>query len=129
VPSQWAPQSTFKSQFGPSGADFAKAYAAKYNTPPSYESAGGYACGLILQRAIEQAGGPDSAKVTAALNSTDITTFYGRTQFATADNNHGLQVGHSMILAQWQKDKSGKLTKEVVWPLAGKSANLVYPIH
>ncbi len=34
-----------------------------------------------------------------------------------------------MILAQWQKDKSGKLTKEVVWPLAGKSANLVYPIH
>jgi len=129
VPSQWAPQSTFKSQYGPSGADFAKAYAAKYNTPPSYESAGGYVCGLILQRAIEQAGGPDSAKVAAALNSTDITTFYGRTQFATADNNHGLQVGHSMILAQWQKDKSGKLTKEVVWPLAGKSANLVYPIH
>ncbi len=129
VPSQWAPQSTFKSQYGPSGAEFAKAYAAKYNTPPSYESAGGYVCGLILQRAIEQAGGPDSAKVAAALNATDITTFYGRTQFATADNNHGLQVGHSMILAQWQKDKSGKLTKEVVWPLAGKSANLVYPIH
>jgi len=129
VPSQWAPQSTFKSQYGPSGAEFAKAYAAKYNTPPSYESAGGYVCGLILQRAIEQAGGTDSAKVAAALNSTDITTFYGRTQFATADNNHGLQVGHSMILAQWQKDKSGKLTKEVVWPLAGKSANLVYPIH
>jgi len=129
VPSQWAAQSTFKSQYGPSGADFAKAYAAKYNTPPSYESAGGYACGLILQRAIEQAGGPDSAKVAAALNSTDITTFYGRTQFATAANNHGLQVSHSMILAQWQKDKSGKLVKEVVWPLVGKSANLVYPIH
>jgi len=129
VPSQWAPQSTFKSQYGPSGAEFAKAYQAKYNTPPSYESAGGYVCGLILQRAIEQAGGLDSAKVAAALNSTDITTFYGRTQFATADNQHGLQVGHSMILAQWQKDKSGKLVKEVVWPLAGKSASLVYPIH
>ncbi len=129
VPSQWAPQSTFKSQYGPSGADFAKAYQAKYNTPPSYESAGGYACGLILQRAIEQAGGPDSTKVASALNATDITTFYGRTQFATAANDHGLQVGHSMILAQWQKDKSGKLVKEVVWPLAGKSANLVYPIH
>ena len=129
VPSQWAPQSTFKAQYGPSGADFAKAYQAKYNTAPSYESAGGYVCGLILQRAIEQAGGIDSAKVAAALNSTDITTFYGRTQFATAASDHGLQVGHSMILAQWQKDKSGKLVKEVVWPLAGKSANLVYPIH
>lgn len=129
VPSQWAPQSAFKAQYGPSGADFAKAYAAKYNTPPSYESAGGYASGLILQRAIEQSGGIDTAKVADALNATDITTFYGRTKFSTAANEHGLQVGHSMVLAQWQKDKSGKLVKEVVWPLAGKSANLVYPMR
>jgi branched-chain amino acid transport system substrate-binding protein len=129
VPSQWEPQSAFKAEYGPSGADFAKAYTTKYNTPPSYESAGGYASGMILQRAIEQAGGIDSAKVAAALNATDITTFYGRTKFATAANDHGLQVGHSMVLAQWQKDKSGKLVKQVVWPLAGKSANMVYPIH
>ena len=129
VPSQWEPQSAFKAQYGPSGADFAKAYTAKYNTPPSYESAGGYASGLILQRAIEQAGGIDGAKVAQALNATDITTFYGRTKFATAANEHGLQVGHSMVLAQWQKDKSGKLVKQVVWPLAGKSANLLYPMH
>ncbi len=129
VPSQWEPQSAFKAQYGPSGADFAKAYNAKYNAPPSYESAGGYACGLILQRAIEQAGGVDSVKVAQALNATDVTTFYGRTKFSTAANEHGLQVGHSMVLAQWQKDKSGKLTKEVVWPVAGKSANLMYPIH
>jgi len=129
VPSQWALQSGFKAQYGPSGANFAKDYKAKYNADPSYESAGGYACGMILQRAIEQAGGIDSARVAAALNATDITTFYGRTQFATAANDHGLQVGHSMILAQWQKDKSGKLVKQVVWPPAGKSANLVYPIH
>jgi branched-chain amino acid transport system substrate-binding protein len=129
VPSQWEPQSAFKAQYGPSGADFAKAYSAKYNTPPSYESAGGYASGLILQGAIEKAGGIDSAKVAEALNASDVTTFYGRTKFSTAANEHGLQVGHSMVLAQWQKDKSGKLVKEVVWPLAGKSANLVYPIH
>jgi branched-chain amino acid transport system substrate-binding protein len=129
VPSQWEPQSAFKAQYGPSGADFAKAYTAKFNTPPSYESAGGYASGLVLQRAIEQAGSTDSAKVAAALNATDITTFYGRSKFATEANQHGLQVGHAMVLAQWQKDKSGKLVKQVVWPLAAKSANLVYPIH
>ena len=129
VPSQWEPQSAFKAQYGPSGADFAKTYTAKYNAPPSYESAGGYGCGLILQRAIEQAGGIDSAKVAQALNSTDVTTFYGRTKFSTASTEHGLQAGHSMVLAQWQKDKSGKLVKEVVWPLAGKSANLNYPMH
>jgi branched-chain amino acid transport system substrate-binding protein len=129
VPSQWEPQSAFKAQYGPSGPEFAKAYTARYNTPPSYESAGGYASGMILQRAIEQAGGIDAAKVAEALNATDITTFYGRTKFATAAGEHGLQVGHSMVLAQWQKDKSSKLNKEVVWPTLGKSANLNYPIR
>src|SRR5271157_374161 len=129
VPSQWEPQSAFKAQYGPSGADFAKAYSAKYNSQPSYESAGGYACGLILQGAIEKAGGIDSDKVAEALNANDVTTFYGRTKFSAAAADHGLQVGHSMVLAQWQKDKSGKLAKEVVWPLAGKSANVNYPIR
>jgi len=129
VPSQWEPQATFKAQYGPSGDEFGKAYTAKYNAPPSYESAGGYASGLILQRAIEQAGGIDTAKVSDALNSTDITTFYGRSKFSTQANEHGLQVGHAISLAQWQKDKSGKLAKQVVWPLAGKSADLMYPIH
>ena len=129
VPSQWAPQSSFKAEYGPSGATFAKDYKAKYNADPSYESAGGYACGIILQRAIEKAGGIDTAKVADLLNATDVTTFYGRTKFSTAANEHGLQVGHAMILAQWQKDKSGQPAKPVVWPLAAKSANLAYPMH
>lgn len=129
VPSQWEPQSEFKAQYGPSGADFNKAYSAKYNSPPSYESAGGYASGLVLQRAIEQAGGTDTAKVAQALNNTDLTTFYGKTKFSTSPSEHGLQVGHSMVLAQWQKDESGKQVKQVVWPQAAKSAVLVYPIH
>jgi branched-chain amino acid transport system substrate-binding protein len=129
VPSQWEPQTAFKAQYGPSGIDFAKTYTAKYNTPPSYESAGGYACGMVLQRAIEQAGGTDTAKVSDALNATDIMTFYGRTKFATTPGEHGLQVGHAMVLAQWQKDKAGKLVKQVVWPLAAKSADLKYPMR
>jgi branched-chain amino acid transport system substrate-binding protein len=128
VPSQWEPQVTFKPQYGPTGAEFAKAYKAKYNAEPSYESAGGYAAGLILQRAIEQAGGTDTAKVANVLNNTDITTFYGRTKFSTDAKDHGLQVGHAMVIAQWQKGKSGAPVKEVVWPLAAKSANVVYPI-
>jgi branched-chain amino acid transport system substrate-binding protein len=129
VPSQWEPQVALKAQYGPSAADFAKWYKAKYNSEPSYESAGGYAAGLILQRAIEQAGTTDTAKVVDALNKTDVTTFYGRTKFSTEAKDHGLQVGHAMVLAEWQKDKSGKPVKQVVWPLALKSANLVYPIR
>jgi branched-chain amino acid transport system substrate-binding protein len=129
VPSQWEPQVSLKAQYGPSGADFAKSYKAKYNSEPSYESAGGYAAGLVLQRAIEQAGTTDTAKVADALNKTDVMTFYGRSKFSTDAKDHGLQVGHAMVLAQWQKDKSGKPVKQVVWPLALKSANLAYPIR
>jgi len=129
VPSQWEPQTTFKPQLGPTGAEFAKAYEAKYKAPPSYESAGGYAAGLVLQHALEQAGSVDTAKVAAALNATDTVTFYGQVKFATAPGEHGLQIGHTMMLAQWQKDKSGQLVKQVVWPIAGKTANLIYPIH
>jgi branched-chain amino acid transport system substrate-binding protein len=129
VPSQWEPQVTFKVQYGSSGAEFAKWYTAKYKAEPSYESAGGYAAGLVLQRAIELAGSTETARVADALNKTDILTFYGRTQFSTAPSEHGLQKGHAVVEAQWQKDKSGKPMKQVVWPLAAKSANLIYPIH
>jgi branched-chain amino acid transport system substrate-binding protein len=129
VPSQWEPQLAAKPQFGPTVPEFNKAYTAKYNSEPSYESAGGYACGLVLQHVIEQAGSIDAEKVAGALNALDATTFYGRTKFATAPGEHGLEVGHTMVIAQWQKDKSGKLVKQVIWPLANKSANLVYPIH
>jgi branched-chain amino acid transport system substrate-binding protein len=128
VPSQWEPQVKVKQQFGPSVEQFAKDYQAKYNVEASYESAGGYAAGLILQHAIEQAGSLESDKVANALNATDATTFYGRTKFATEANQHGLQQGHSMVLAQWQKDKSGKLVKQVVWPDASKSAPVMFPI-
>lgn len=129
VPSQWEPQVAVKPQFGPTVAQFVKDYQDKYKAEASYESAGGYAAGLILQHAIEQAGGIDSAKVAAALNAMDVTTFYGRTKFSTAAADHGLQLGHTMVLAQWQKDKAGKPVKHVVWPLASKSADLKYPIH
>ena len=35
VPSQWEPQSAFKAQYGPSGAEFNKAYSAQYNPLPA----------------------------------------------------------------------------------------------
>ncbi|HVP44439.1 MAG TPA: amino acid ABC transporter substrate-binding protein [Terriglobales bacterium] len=129
VPSQWEPQVMSKPQFGPSVTQFVKDYEAKFKAEASYESAGGYAAGLVLQHAIEQAGSLDSDKVAAVLNSMDVTTFYGRTKFSAAAADHGLQVGHTMVIAQWQKDKSGKLVKQVVWPAASKSADLKYPIY
>jgi branched-chain amino acid transport system substrate-binding protein len=127
VPSQWEVQVSYKPQFGPTTPEFAKAFEDKFNARPDYHSASGYTSGMILQHAIEQAGSIDPEKVTATLNATDVTTFFGPIKFATDPEHHGLQAVHEMVLAQWQK-VNGKPGRQVVWPEAAKSADLIYPI-
>jgi branched-chain amino acid transport system substrate-binding protein len=127
VPSQWEIQVSYKPQFGPTRDEFEKAFRDKFNAPPDYHAASGYADGLILQHAIEQAGSVDTEKVTAALNAMDATIFFGHIKFATDPGHHGLQEAHEMVLAQWQ-DMNGKLGRQVVWPQAAQSADLLYPI-
>jgi branched-chain amino acid transport system substrate-binding protein len=125
VPSQWAPQVTYKPDFGPNAQDFGKRFSTKYKIDPGYHAAGGYTAGLLLQHAIEEAGSIEQAKVAAALNKLDVTTMFGRTKFSTEPKEHGLQLAHAMVLSQWQK-KNGTLTKEVIWPSAAKTAEILY---
>jgi branched-chain amino acid transport system substrate-binding protein len=127
-PSQWEPQVKYKPQVGPTGAEFVKAFEAKYHEVPDYHAASGYTDGLILQYALEQANSLDTEKVAAALNATDVTTFFGHIKFATDPAHHGLQVGHTMVLGQWQK-VNGKPVKQVVWPTDAASAKMLYPIY
>jgi branched-chain amino acid transport system substrate-binding protein len=127
VPSQWEVQVSYKPQFGPTTEEFAKAFEDKFRVKADYHSASGYAAGAILQRAIEQANSIEPEKVAAALNATDVTTFFGHIKFATDPGHHGLQTTHEMVLAQWQK-VNGKPGRQVVWPDAAKSANLIYPL-
>jgi branched-chain amino acid transport system substrate-binding protein len=124
VPSQWEIQVKYQPQFGPTAAAFAKAFEEKFNIAADYHSASGYAGGGMLQHAIEKAGSIDTDKVAAALNTTDVTTFFGHIKFATDAKRHGLQIGHTMVLAQWQM-KNGILTREVVWPEAARTADIM----
>ena len=137
-PSQWEPLAKYTPEsakaaglewYGPSVGEFVSAYTARFNEEPSYHSAGGYAAGLILQRAIEKAGSLDTEKVKAALESLNMLTCYGHIQFDTSAEAHGLQIGHEMVYVQWQKDAQDKLVKQVVWPEEGKSAEALYPLH
>jgi branched-chain amino acid transport system substrate-binding protein len=137
-PSQWEPLAQYSPEaasaagvewFGPTVQEFVEAYKAAYNEEPSYHSAGGYAAGLILQQAIETADSSDTEKLKAALDGLNRMTFFGHTQFDTSAEHHGLQIGHEMVYIQWQKDASGVLVKQVVWPEAGQSAAAVYPIR
>ncbi len=137
-PSQWEPLSKFTAEsaqaaglewYGMNAPDFVAAYKAKFSEDPSYHSAGGYAAGLILQKAIEKAGSIETDKVKAALDGIDMLTFYGHVKFDTSEKSHGLQIGHEMVYIQWQKDAQGKLIKQVVWPAEGKSSDALYPIR
>jgi len=127
VPSQWELQVNYKPQFGPTTAAFAKAFQDKFHLKADYHAASGYTSGVVLQHAIELAGSIDPEKVTAALNGMDITTFFGHIKFMTDPGHHGLQAAHEMVLAQWQM-VNGKLGRQVVWPQAAKSADLLFPI-
>ena len=137
-PSQWEPAAKYSPDaakaaglewFGTTGEDFTKAYQAAHDgEDPSYHVAGGYAAGLILQKAIEAAGSVDKEAVLKALDATDMMIFFGHIKFDTSADAHGLQVGHDMIIIQWQKD-GDKLVKEVVWPEAGATAEAIYPLH
>ena len=59
VPSQWELQVNYKPQFGPTTAEFAKAFQDKFHAKADYHAASGYTCGVILQHAIEQANSID----------------------------------------------------------------------
>jgi branched-chain amino acid transport system substrate-binding protein len=135
-PSQWEPLADYTPEaaeaaglewLGPTEAEFAEAYEAQFGEEPSYHAAGGYAAGLVLQKALMDAGSTDPEAVKAALDAMDILTFYGRIKFDTSPEAHGLQIGHSMVYIQWQEGPEG-LEKQVVWPPEGATADALYPL-
>jgi len=114
--------------FGTNGEDFAAAYNAATGENPSYHVAGGYAAGLVLQKAIIDADSVDTEAVKEALNAMDLMTFYGHIKFDTSDESHGLQTAHKMVVAQWQKNDAGELVRVIVAPAGVKLAEPLYPI-
>jgi branched-chain amino acid transport system substrate-binding protein len=114
--------------FGPTGEDFAAAYEAAYGDPPTYHVAGGYAAGLVLQKAIIDADSVDPEAVKAALNAMNLMTFFGGTKFDTSEEAHGLQIAHDMVVAQWQKNDAGELERVIIAPADVATADALYPI-
>lgn len=137
-PSQWEPLAEFSEEaakaagmawYGPSSKGFVDAYKAAYTEEPSYHAAGGYAAGMLLQKAIEAAGSLDTQAIKSAMDNVDMLTFFGHLKFDTSAERHGLQTGHSMVYIQWQKDSAGALMKQVVWPAEGATAKSLFPVR
>jgi len=134
-PSQWEPGVKYSPEaakklgipwYGPTVEEFVNAYKAKYGKLPGYHAAGGYAAGLLLQYVIEHVG-LDTEKAKKLLDSLDLMTFWGHIKFYSGADKHGLQIGHSMVLVQWQKE-NGKLVKVIIYPEEAAQAKPLYPI-
>jgi branched-chain amino acid transport system substrate-binding protein len=114
--------------FGPTGEEFAAAYQTAFGDPPTYHVAGGYAAGLVLEKAIIDADSVDPEAVKAALNAMNLFIFYGGIQFDTSDEAHGLQIAHKMVVAQWQKNDVGDLVRVIIAPADVRTADPLYPV-
>jgi branched-chain amino acid transport system substrate-binding protein len=109
-PSQWEPGAGVQPDVGPAGPEFVARYRDQFREEPDYPAAQAYAAGLVAQFCVNAAGTLRDEPLRDAAARLAFTTFYGG--FAL-DAATGEQVGHRLVLTQWQDG-----AKPVVWPAA-----------
>jgi ABC-type branched-subunit amino acid transport system substrate-binding protein len=107
-PSQWEPGAASRPDAGPAAAEFATRFRTRYGIAPDYPAAQAYAAGLIIERCVELAGTLRDDALREAANALGVRTFYGDFRL---DPITGEQVGHTLVIVQWQKG-----AKRIVWP-------------
>ncbi len=93
-------------------------------------AAGGFAGGLLFERAIKEVGELDQAAIAEELQTfdtreSDFVLPFGNGEYAVDEN--GLQVAHRPSLGQWQEQDDGEMGLETVWPEAVQTAEPIYP--
>ena len=120
-PAQWLATVPLQIDEGPDAAWFVTHYKRSFNAEPAYPAVQSFAAGLLFARCLRDNGGDidDEAQLTTARQLT-CTTLYGR---FSLDPISGLQVGHQVLLVQWQQG-----VRRVVWPLEYAERPLHYPL-
>ncbi len=108
--------------FGPTQDEFLVLFKeiSGSDEKPSYHAAEGAAAVLSYAYAIEKAQSLDPEKVREAMNDIEFMTLYGVWKI---DPETGKQIGHEMVIIQWQGG-----TKKIIWPEAAANADPYYPI-
>jgi branched-chain amino acid transport system substrate-binding protein len=92
----------------PGAREFVESYRKEFpGADSSYHAAAGYGGCEILVEAVRRAGSLDSEKLRQALLTLDRNTVFGRFRV----DQDGAQIGHKVLLFQWQDGK-----KVIVWP-------------
>jgi len=107
-PSQWEPRVLYPHIKGPNSEWFSAHFKKNFGGPPDYTAAQGFATGVVIQEAIQHAGGVKDERLREAVADLDIHTFYGGFRI---DPKSGCQIGHQTLLVHWQKGE-----KVVIWP-------------
>ncbi len=84
----------------PGGFDIAYRYEQKHHMYPSYDAAGGYAAGQVLEAAVRLAGTVDKAAVRDQLATLKFRSILGNYRVGPT----GLQRAKSTYLVQCQED-------------------------
>jgi branched-chain amino acid transport system substrate-binding protein len=116
-PCQWLPSVALPTEEGPEATWFVNAYRDSTGEEPPYPAAAAFAAGVLYARCLREAGSADDAAILAAANSLDVRTLFGSFRL---DPETGLQVGHQMLVVQWQQG-----VRHVVWPPERAERSLV----
>ena len=117
-PTQWAETMSYEGKYFGSARKFFDDYTKEYGDNPPYQAAQASAAVLVWKEAFERANSFDTDKLRAALNATDMRTFYGGIKFDASGKN----MAKPMALRQIQ---GGKL--HVVAPSKFAAKKLVHP--
>jgi branched-chain amino acid transport system substrate-binding protein len=117
-PTQWAETMSYEGKYFGSARKFFDDYTAEYGSTPPYQAAQASAAILVWKEAFERANSFDTDKLRAALNATDMQTFYGGIKFDASGKN----IAKPMALRQIQ---GGQL--HVVAPSKFAAKALVHP--
>jgi len=101
-PSQWEAEVHFRQTQGPDSYWFVRNFRERFGQVPDYTAAGGFAVGLVLAQCIRQAGSLEDEHLREVAAELDFTTFYGRFRI---DPRTGRQIGHQILLTQWQQGR------------------------
>jgi branched-chain amino acid transport system substrate-binding protein len=118
-PSQWERGIKTKPDFGPSPQGFFKGFKDAHAKEPDYPAAQGYNIGLVIQRCIKESGTLDDLILRETVKGLEFKTFYGDFK---VDPSTGNQIGHKMVIVQWQGGN-----KYTVYPEEVAERDLMYP--
>lgn len=129
-PGQWGIGATYSPEaarkrgidyVGPTQTEFMDLFLAESKgVSPSYHAAEAAAGFLAVVKGITEAASLDPKVVRQVMNRLHFMTFFGDWKI---EPDTGRQIGHEMVLLQWQRKKL-----EIVWPPSAQTSKPVYPM-